>query len=148
MGLAKQLKAFFLLSILCAITIHKSIPHFYHSHETSVVKLTEADHSHDNGAHHHHHHGENSEEDNDFLLNLLLGNHSHDLETEEDSKTLLTSNKVIVGKDLPIITLFTNYLIPNIQKHISKKDFFESLPNYKQEHLLLNCPLRAPPSVG
>jgi hypothetical protein len=146
MDVGKQLKAFFLLSIICVITIHKSIPHFHHSHEALDVKIAEVDHSHDNSDHHHH--NENSEEESDFLYNLLLGNHSHGVEIEEDSEVLLTSNKVLVGKNLPTITLFTKSLIPKIPKLTSKKEYFESLPNYKQEHQLLHCPLRAPPLLG
>ena len=54
----------------------------------------------------------------------------------------------LTGKDLPVITLSTNQQVPKIPKLTQKKEYFKYQQDYKQEHQLLNCPLRAPPILG
>jgi hypothetical protein len=130
--------------------LHSVLPHLHHSHQIAE-ELTVAqidDHSHD-GQHHHHDSEKQSEDDeNNFLLTLLLESHSHDTEVEDDSEILINYNKVLVGKDLPIITLLSQQRIPPDIVVISEKKNFQHKQGFRQEHLVLNCPLRAPPTLG
>ncbi len=143
-----QIKSIFLLIVFSILTIHNTFPHIHHSHDISegVASIENIRHTHDEGHDHHHKNQENSDEDSEnFLLGLLLNSHSHNAEVNEDSEIQLSLNKIIIGKDLPVITLTTNHQVPKITKLSLKKEYFEYQQDYKQEHQLLNCPLRAPP---
>ena len=144
-----QIKSSFLLIVFSIITIHTTSPHFHHSHDTSEELAFEEIEHHSHDTHHHHHESEEqSEDEENFFLTLLLESHAHDTEVEEDSEILLSLNKVLFGKDLPVITLSTNQQVPKIPKLTQKKEYFKYQQDYKQEHQLLNCPLRAPPILG
>ena len=138
-----QIKSFFLLIVFSIITIHNTLPHFHHSHEiTEQFAVEEIEH-------HSHDSEEQSEENEDnLLLTLLLDSHAHDTEVQEDSEILVNYNKVLVGKDLPIITLYTLHRIPPDIAHTPEKKHFQYKQHFLQEQLALNCPLRAPPTLG
>ena len=130
--------------------LHSILPHLHHSHQLAEEISAEQihHHSHD-GEYHHHNSEEQSEEDeSNFLLTLLLESHSHDTEIDDDSEILVNYNKVVVGKDLPIITLLSQYRVPPDVVLVSEKKNFRYNQDFKQEHLFLNCPLRAPPTLG
>ena len=146
-----QIKSIFLLIVFSIITIHNTLPHIHHSHDNSegVASIENIHHSHDESHDHHPKDQENSDEESEnFLLGLLLNSHSHNSEVSEDSEILLNLNKIIIGKNLPVITLTTNQQVPKIPTLSFKKKYFEYQQDYKQEHQLLNFPLRAPPTLG
>jgi hypothetical protein len=155
---AKLFKCYLLLSIISMMILHSVLPHLHHSHqiaeEITVEEITVEeidDHLHD-GHHHHHHHHDNEkqseEEESNFLLKLLLESHAHDTEVGDDFQIIINYNKILVGKNLPIITLLSKLLIPPDIGVVSEKKNVQHKQGFRKEHLVLNCPLRAPPTLG
>lgn len=130
--------------------LHSVLPHLHHSHqiaeETTVEEID--DHLHDRHHHHHDNEKQSEEEESNFLLKLLLESHAHDTEVGDDFQILINYNKSLVGKNLPIITLLSKHLIPPDIGVVSEKKNVQHKQGFRQEHLVLNCPLRAPPTLG
>ena len=146
-----QIKSIFLLVVFSIITIHNTLPHFHHAHDISENVISEEidSHAHDGGHHHHHDNEKQSDhEDGDFLFSLLLNSHAHDTAINEDLEILGNYNKVVIGENLPIISLLTKHHIPPDIVVVSEKKNFQHKHTFRQELLVLNCPLRAPPTLG
>jgi hypothetical protein len=117
--------------------LHSVLPHIHHSHQFPEEKNV------DEVAHHSH----DSDEDHS-LFSLLLNSHAHNPELENVTETFINYNKIFVGKNLPIIILLSQQLFSPDIVVVSEKKNFHHKQDYKQEHHLLNCPLRAPPTLG
>ena len=125
------------------------MPHFHHSHEIAkTVALEEIDHQSHDGEHHHHDSEEQSEDDGNFLLAILLESHTHNTEIKVDSEFLINYNKILVGKNIPIITLYTSHCTPPEVSLTTENNHFQYKQHFQQEQIALNYPLRAPPTLG
>ena len=106
MGAVKQKTAWVLIGIFQVFLMHQALPHEHHTHDSSPDKsipVKDSHHHHHDGSAHSHHptnhgHSEQSGENNG-LLDLLFGEHSHS--SGINHRHLLTSSTVqnIKGKN-------------------------------------------------
>jgi hypothetical protein len=139
-----------MLVAMLFMMLHNSFPHVHYAHDDHKVVHTE--HHHHGHSHHHHDHDEkendhNSDQEHDGFFNLLFGNHRHIHLAHEHVQVILTEKqsfsieKSFFDGNSEVFAL-TARLVYNIGSSPPKKG-----SRHYHNPFLLNCSLRAPPSI-
>ena len=147
MKVPNQIKAIIFLGAFVVMLLHNAFPHEHHSHEEVEVVDNGSDHQHH--SHQHHSEEQDSDEDNqDYSFSYLLNNHSHSLHAHKFVQLSILINPCFSGKELPNTTVLeSNYVTLRYEERNRHRYSLFKDVTYNDPHLL-NCSLRAPPSLG
>jgi Family of unknown function (DUF6769) len=139
----RQLAAIFFLNVIIIMMLHDALPHVHHFHGKigEVSEYTET--RHDSQEYDNHH-----SDEQDSLLSSLLDTHLHFFHTHEFVPLTKGSNLYSINKAFPVLAIVETYdLLPESEKHnLHRYTLFKQA--FYNNPFLLNCSLRAPPSLG
>jgi len=143
MGIHKQIKAIFFLAIVAMMMAHNAIPHIHALHDI-------IDGAHEYIGHHHStvHHGQEGASEASLFSVLLTGHaqfyhsHEHIIFTRNEPQLDKATSSVPVVEILKTCGLLPRGQEQNWHRYFLFKERFYDNP------CLVDCPLRAPPSLG